>query len=402
MFGVDRPRLGAGAVLLLAVALVSAPAIPEASAAFPGANGKIAFYTSRDGNAEIYVMNADGSGQTRLTNDPRGDTEPVWSPDGTKIASQVNLGPDAEIFVMNADGSGDVNITNSPATVDLRPSWSPDGTKIVFVSRPSVGGNNDIWVMNADGSGKDQLTTDPGSDLEPVWSPDGTRIAFESDRTGNAEIFVMNADGSGQTNITNDPGPDGAASWSPHGTRIAFQSDRTGNRDVWVMNADGSDQVNITNTPDDESAPAWSPDGTRLLFQADGGDGTDEIFVMNADGSGRTNLSNFPGFSEFTPDWQRLAPLTKRVTLRAKPRTVSPGERTTLRAKIKPCEGHEGDVVEFYRKKKRIAKKKSNANCVAKLKVKVTRTTRFRAVSPQQDLDHLAGTSKLVKVKVKR
>jgi hypothetical protein len=79
---------------------------------------------------------------------------------------------------------------------------------------------------------------------------------------------------------------------------------------------------------------------------------------------------------------------------------VSPGERTTLRAKIKPCEGHEGNVVEFYGKKKRIARKTSNTNGVAKLKVKVTRTTKFRAISPEQDLDHLAGKSKPVRVRV--
>jgi Tol biopolymer transport system component len=386
------------AALVLIVALVGGSPAPPAGAAFPGANGKIAFSTSRDGNDEIYVMNADGSGQTRLTNDLRGDTEPVWSPDGTKIVAQVNIGLDSEIYVINADGSGEANVTNNSLTADLRPSWSPDGTKIVFASRPT-GGNNDIWVMNADGSGKDQLTTDPGSDIEPVWSPDGTRIAFRSSRTGDSEIFVMNADGSGEINVTTDPGSDDHPSWSPDGTRIAFESERTGNGDVWVMNPDGSGQVNITNTSGDENHPAWSPNGTKLLFQADGGGGTDDIFVMNADGSGRVNLSNFPGFTEFTPDWQRLAPLPKQVTLRAKPRTVEQGEATKLKARIKPCEGHEGDVVEFYRKKKRIAKKKSNQSCVAKLKVKVTRTTKFRAVSPTQDLDHLAGKSKKVKVR---
>jgi hypothetical protein len=136
------------------------------------------------------------------------------------------------------------------------------------------------------------------------------------------------------------------------------------------------------------------------LFGADGGDGTDDIFVMNADGSGRTNLTNFPGESDFTPDWQPLPPLPKQVRLKAKPKTVETGGKVRLKARVKPCEGHEGDVVEFYRKKKRIAKKKSNQNCVAVLKVRVTRTTKFKAVSPQQDLDHLAGTSKPVKVRV--
>jgi hypothetical protein len=162
------------------------------------------------------------------------------------------------------------------------------------------------------------------------------------------------------------------------------------------MNPDGTGLTNITNTATDEYWPAWSPSGTRLLFGADGGDGTDDIFVMNADGSGRTNLTNFPGESEVTPDWQPLAPTPKTVRLKAKPKIVETGQKVRLKAKVKPCAGHERDVVEFYRKKKRIATKKSNANCVAKLKVRVTRTTKFKAVSPQEDLDHLAGTSKPV------
>jgi hypothetical protein len=95
-------------------------------------------------------------------------------------------------------------------------------------------------------------------------------------------------------------------------------------------------------------------------------------------------------------------PGPKLVTLKAKPRKVDPGDRTRLRAKVDPCAGHEGDVVQFFRKKKRIATKQSNGSCVAKVKVKVPRTSVFRAVSPQQDDDHLKGTSKKVKVRVRR
>jgi hypothetical protein len=95
-------------------------------------------------------------------------------------------------------------------------------------------------------------------------------------------------------------------------------------------------------------------------------------------------------------------PLPKSVTLKAKPRKVEKGEKTRLTATVTPCPGHEGDVVEFYRRSKKIATKASNDNCVAKHKVKVKRTAKFQAVSPMQDLDHLAGTSKIVKVRVKK
>jgi hypothetical protein len=95
-------------------------------------------------------------------------------------------------------------------------------------------------------------------------------------------------------------------------------------------------------------------------------------------------------------------PSSKLVTLKAKPRTVDRGDRTRLRAKVFPCAGHEGDVVQFFRKKKKIRTKQSNGSCVAKVKVKVRKTSAFRAVSPQQDDDHLKGTSKKVKVRVRR
>jgi len=153
----------------------------------------------------------------------------------------------------------------------------------------------------------------------------------------------------------------------------------------------------VTNNPDFDSLPAWSPDGTKIAFLTSR-DGNDEVYVMNTNGSGQMNVTNNLA-SDTEPDWQPLQ-TPKVVRLKAKPKTVEAGEKTRLKAKVKPCAGHEGDVVEFYRKKKRIATKMSNANCVAKLKVRVRKTTRFRAVSPAQDLDHLAGTSKPVKVKV--
>ena len=109
------------AAVVAALALGSRPA----ESAFPGANGKIAFESSRDGNFEIYVMNADGSNQTRLTNNPARDTEPRWSPDGTTIAFVTDRDGNPEIYVMDADGSNEINLTNNPGLFDLGPSWQP-------------------------------------------------------------------------------------------------------------------------------------------------------------------------------------------------------------------------------------------------------------------------------------
>src|SRR5947207_9164140 len=104
---------------------VSLPASPSVG------NGRIAFSTNRDGNNEVYVMNADGSGAVDLTNDPASDTSPSWSPDGARIAFTTNRDGNNEVYVMNADGSGAVDLTNDPAS-DTSPSWSPDGTRVAF------------------------------------------------------------------------------------------------------------------------------------------------------------------------------------------------------------------------------------------------------------------------------
>jgi TolB protein len=223
----------------------------SAFATFPGENGKIAFH--RDGiNYEIYVMNADGTSQTRLTNNTDLDAEPIWSPDGTKIAFRSDRdNHNYQIYVMNPDGSEQTNISNNPAA-DIHPDWSPDGTKIAFGSDRA--GSYQIYVMNADGSEQTRLTN-PAFGYQPSWSPDGTKIAFSSSRDGNSEIYVMNADGTSQTRLTNNAAIDEQPSWSPDDTEIAFISSR--DYQVYVMNADGSEQTNISNNPAVHDNPDW-------------------------------------------------------------------------------------------------------------------------------------------------
>src|SRR3990172_7903173 len=176
--------------------------------------GLIAFESDRDGNREIYVMNADGTSQTRLTNNPASDINPSWSHDGTKIAFESTRDGNDQIYVMNADGTSQTNISDNLAN-DVSPSWSPDGTKIVFVSTRD--GNNEIYVMNSDGSSQTRITTNTAS--YPSRSPDGTKIVFVSTGNGNNEIYVMNADGTGQTNISNNPAYEVDPVWQPIPTK---------------------------------------------------------------------------------------------------------------------------------------------------------------------------------------
>ncbi len=263
---------------------------PTATPIPPAVEGRIAFYSNRDGNDEIYVMNTDGTGQIRLTNNPASERMPSWSSDGERIAFESNRDGNDEIYVMNIDSTSQTRLTNNP-TNDWAPVWSPDSQCIAFISDRY--GDLEIYVMNTDGSGMTYLTDNHADDWLPSWSPDGTRIVFQSDRDGNHEIYVMNADGSEQTRLTNSPGWDEAPSWSPDGTRIAFVSNRDDNHEIYVMNADGSGQTRLTNNPAYDRFPSWSPDGGRIAFESDR-DGNYEIYVMNADGSSQTNLTNNP------------------------------------------------------------------------------------------------------------
>src|SRR5213594_852013 len=230
---------------------------------------QLAFVSAADGNPEIYVINSNGTGSTRLTLHPAADVKPAWSPDGTKIAFKSDRDGNAEIYVMNADGSNPVRLTND-AAYDAEPAWSPDGTKIAFQSGRD--GNAEIYVMNADGSNPGRLTNHPAADAEPTWSPDGTKIAFTSDRDGNVEIYVMNADGSAVTQLTSV----GAAgerhshpAWYPDGQKIAFVAAScqvTCSSVIQVVRANATDLVELTTGAD----PAWRyptvPTGISCLF----------------------------------------------------------------------------------------------------------------------------------------
>jgi Tol biopolymer transport system component len=272
-------------------------------------NGKIVFTSTQDRNVEIYVMNADGGGQTRLTNNPAFDGDPVWSPDGTRIAFTSTRDGNEEIYSMNADGTNQTRLTNNLA-LDRTPAWSPDGAQIAFASNRGLG-TFDIFVMNADGSSQTNISNGVGADFQdPDWSPDGSRIAcsqavVQNGTLGPYGILVMNADGSNQTRLSSAGNLDITPRWSPDGTRIAFASNRQGNfgsLEIFSMTASGANQIRLTNEQAENSRPAWSPDGTRIVFQSDRRFNFD-VYTINATGGNEAQLTG-SFFEEGQPFWQ--------------------------------------------------------------------------------------------------
>ena len=279
----------------------------SAFAAYPGANGKIAYESTVTTDVEIFAMNPDGSGQTNLTNDPStqtaDDRDPSWSPDGSKIAFSRASEGHMNVYVMNADGSTRVNLTPGAdttgfANAGIEPTWSPDGTRIAYNH------SGDIWVMDAaSGAGKVRLEFGTPLETEPAWSPDGTRIAFMR----GVDIWVGPATGGVPTQLTTTTAAaERSPDWAPDGSRIVYN--RGGQ--IWVMSATGSGQTALTVGGDQGGTlPAWSPDGTKIVFDSTGFTAPNgyDIFLFNPDGTGVARLNTPVPGDDLDPSWQPIA-----------------------------------------------------------------------------------------------
>jgi len=261
--------------------------------------GKIAFTSTRDGNAEIYSMNPDGSGQKRLTNNAAVDDMPCLSADGSKIAFATNRDGNYHIYVMGADGKNPKRLTTSAD--DTLPAFNLPATKICFTSSRS--GHKEIYVMNADGSGQTRLTVTPdGESACGRFSPDGTKIVFASNRTGNWQIYTMDATGNNVMQLTNSSGYNGVPSFSPDGGSILFESTGLGSSHFYLMAPDGSNVRSATDGRMGSAGEAcFSPDGSRIAYSA-APNGHQDLYAAAIAGSDTARLTFGTGDNTW-PSW---------------------------------------------------------------------------------------------------
>lgn len=318
----DNVRVGSFRLTLTNVpSSCTAPGTPEAKVEF-GASievvlivhcyssaliASIAYVSGDGGNADIYVINPNGTGNVRITTQSGADVDPAWSPDHSKIAFASDRNGNRQIYVMNADGTNPVRLT-SDSRPDYQPAWSPNGERIAFVSERD--GNPEIYVIDADGKNETRLTNDIRSDLEPDWSPDGRRIAFHRDNwqfDPTNGIYTMRSDGTDVTQLTVGYRGDWQPAWSPDGRKIAFARTSYYTTDICIVNADGTAEVQLTRSSTDFINPAWSPDGSLIAFASIFNEGGSEIGIVASDGSSPASISTVlmnASQPAFNPAWR--------------------------------------------------------------------------------------------------
>ena len=258
--------------------------------------GRVVFVSYRDSDDEIYIMNADGSGQTRLTNSKFGDSEPVLSPDGQYIVFVSQRDGGHKLFIMNADGSNWRQLTDGKSNDEYSPYFSPDSQWVLYSS--NRGGRYEVWLIHPDGTGLTQLTSGPNGKSRPAWSPDGQWITYNSVQGNEDIIKVIRPDGTDDKVILVK---DDASVSGWVGGRILFDAKNGTTTDIYSMNPDGSDIRQLTTDPANDKGAFGTLDGTFIVFNSTR-DGNDEIYVMRADGSDQKRLTSNPD-NDYMPTW---------------------------------------------------------------------------------------------------
>jgi len=270
--------------------------------------GRLAFASNRDGDYEIFLVDADGSNLEQITFNDTFDFDPDWSPDAEWLVYASSAGGDPEIMVMRVDGSEARQLTDNTAR-DADPAWSPDGQWIAFSSNRD--GDFDIYIMRPDGSDVRPVTFNDRDDFTPTWSPDGRQLAYyvqNQDDESSADLYLISVfEGTPPRRLTDNTWLDKWPDWSPDGGTLVFTSAQglePGQRALFTYDLQSGAVAPLMAATIFDDDPVWSRDGTRVALDSNrDGDGFFDLFILDVR-TGNLRQITDGAANNVAPAWQ--------------------------------------------------------------------------------------------------
>lgn len=270
---------------------------------------EIVFTSTRDGNKEIYIMNADGRKQVNLTRHRADDFDPTWSPDRTQILFVSDRKAKVrDLYLMDADGTNVRRVFRQIAHRE-QPTWSPDGKRIAYVTPEE----NSIKIATVTGHAERRLTLTSWGSVNPDWSPDGSEITYDWKGSGNMRIINVNTKNSRVLLPELKKFVMWQPAWSPTGDRLAFAAFKWPENhagplrvddklSLYIADQDGTWVKHLVKEPI-VNHPTWSTDGNEILYEKRFDDARRErqLFKISVE-SGKPQQLTRKG-SNYQADW---------------------------------------------------------------------------------------------------
>lgn len=288
--------------------LTDDPAATEIQPVWSPDLSQIAFVSDATGRNQVYLFSLSDYTIAPLTEHPEGAIWPTWSSGGNELAYIVDNEARNQIVVIDVV-SGEQSLEQTLTIGELSHlDWSPDGNRFVFAARPTAQSPDlDVFSIDVAGARLINLTNRPANDRYPSWSPDGSRVLFQSDQNGNEDIFVMQANGALQTPLTSAAADDTDPAWASDGVRVVFVSERDGNPNLYVMSDSGADVTAVSAVEERDAHPHWQPDPVQaqdeIAYAGGVLNGLNNVLVVNANGSGLEALTSSATSDDTMPDW---------------------------------------------------------------------------------------------------